>query len=168
MRPKWRMYQICCLMLNINTHHLYLNRLLISRLYTEFLLEPEQTWNIHIKQSPHIDVETLLFQGVQAGRSGSGSTVISWMVDDDNSVVKYCQDNIVTIFVPGDSEDSVTDDSGDTEGAAELEIVASNTLRLRIVPCQDISGGPNALIKPPLGPAHNITVSSLHRDHNNH
>ena len=91
------------------------------------------------------------------------------MVDDDNSVVKYCQDNIVTIFVPGDSEDSVTDDSGDTEGAAELEIVASNTLRLRIVPCQDISGGPNnALIMPPLGPAHNITVSSLHRDHNNH
>ena len=98
----------------------------------------------YIKRSPHIDVETLLFQGVQAGRSGSGSTVISWMVDDDNSVVKYCQDNIVTIFVPGDSEDSVTDDSGDTEGAAELEIVASNTLRLRIVPCQDISGGPHS------------------------
>ena len=37
MRPGWRMYQICCLILNINTHHLYLNRLLISRLYTEFL-----------------------------------------------------------------------------------------------------------------------------------
>ena len=77
-------------------------------------------------------------QGVQAGRSGSGSTVISWMVDDDNSVVKYCQDNIVTIFVPGDSEELGTEDSGDS---AELEIVASNTLRLRIVPCQDISGG---------------------------
>ena len=80
-------------------------------------------------------------QGVQAGRSGSGSTVISWMVDDDNSVVKYCQDNIVTIFVPGDSEERGTDDSGGSEAAAELEIVASNTLRLRIVPCQDISGG---------------------------
>ena len=80
-------------------------------------------------------------QGVQAGRSGSGSTVISWMVDDDNSVVKYCQDNIVTIFVPGDSEELGTDDSGGSEAAAELEIVASNTLRLRIVPCQDISGG---------------------------
>ena len=84
----------------------------------------------------------LCFQGVQAGRSGSGSTVISWMVDDDNSVVKYCQDNIVTIFVPGDSEDPGTEDSGGSETAAELEIVASNTLRLRIVPCQDISGGP--------------------------
>ena len=64
------------------------------------------------------------------------------MVDDDNSVVKYCQDNIVTIFVPGDSEDPGTEDSSGSEAATELEIVASNTLRLRIVPCQDISGGP--------------------------
>ena len=42
-------------------------------------------------------------QAVQAGgeTEGGGSTVISWVVDDDNSVVKYCQDNIVTIFVPG-------------------------------------------------------------------
>ena len=42
-------------------------------------------------------------QAVQAGgeTNGGGSTVISWVVDDDNSVVKYCQDNIVTIFVPG-------------------------------------------------------------------
>ena len=98
---------------------------------------------------------------MQAGRSGSGSTVISWMVDDDNSVVKYCQDNIVTIFVPGDSEDLVTEDSGGTEAAAELEIVASNTLRLRIVPCQDISGGPSALIMPPL--ELQLTISPYHR-----
>ena len=162
------MYQICCLILNINTHHLYLNRLLISRLYTEFLLVARTNME-YIKQRPHeVMLKPSYFQGVQAGRSGSGSTVISWMVDDDNSVVKYCQDNIVTIFVPGDSEDSITEDSGDTEGAAELEIVASNTLRLRIVPCQDISGGPNALIMPPLEPAHNITISSLNRDHNNH
>ena len=142
MRPGWRMYQICCLILNINTHHLYLNRLLISRLYTEFLYEPEQTWNT-LNQPATINpfLKPFYLQGVQAGRSGSGSTVISWMVDDDNSVVKYCQDNIVTIFVPGDSEELGTDDSGGSEAAAELEIVASNTLRLRIVPCQDISGG---------------------------
>ena len=56
--------------------------------------------------------------------------MISWVVDDDNSVVKYCQDNIVTIFVPGDNEDSNEDD----EGCAALAIVANNTLRLRIVP----------------------------------
>ena len=92
---------------------------------------------------------------MQAGRSGSGSTVISWMVDDDNSVVKYCQDNIVTIFVPGDPMDLDTGGSGGTEG--ELEIVANNTLRLRIVPCQEISGGPNK-----------ATISPYHRDHNNH
>ena len=136
------MYQICCLILNINTHHLYLNRLLISRLYTEFLYEPEQTWNtLNPTATINPFLKPFYLQGVQAGRSGSGSTVISWMVDDDNSVVKYCQDNIVTIFVPGDSEELGTDDSGGSEAAAELEIVASNTLRLRIVPCQDISGG---------------------------
>ena len=97
----------------------------------------------YIKSTAAINpfLKPFYLQGVQAGRSGSGSTVISWMVDDDNSVVKYCQDNIVTIFVPGDSEELGTDDSGGSEAAAELEIVASNTLRLRIVPCQDISGG---------------------------
>ena len=70
-------------------------------------------------------------QAVQAGGEGGGSTVISWVVDDDNSVVKYCQDNIVTIFVPGDNEEANEDDD---EGCAALAIVANNTLRLRIVP----------------------------------
>ena len=68
-------------------------------------------------------------QGVQAGGESGGSTVISWVVDDDNSVVKYCQDNIVTIFVPGDNDE---DDANDAE--ATIAIVANNTLRLRIVP----------------------------------
>ena len=36
----------------------------------------------------------MLLQGVQAGGEGGGSTVISWVVDDDNSVVKYCQVDI--------------------------------------------------------------------------
>ena len=57
--------------------------------------------------------------------------MISWVVDDDNSVVKYCQDNIVTIFVPGDNEEANEDDD---EGCAALAIDANNTLRLRIVP----------------------------------
>ena len=85
-----------------------------------------------------------LFQAVQAGGDGvggvgSGSTVISWVVDDDNSVVKYCQDNIVTIFVPGSGDSDASDDGNDdTSGGGDttLAIVANNTLRLRIVPCE--------------------------------
>ena len=79
----------------------------------------------------------MCLQGVQAGGGPGGSTVISWVVDDDNSVVKYCQDNIVSIYVPGGSEET----SGDNEENDEdvdipaLAIVANNTLRLRIVPC---------------------------------
>ena len=42
--------------------------------------------------------------------------MISWVVDDDNSVVKYCHNNIVTIYVPGDSETS-----GDNENDDEAE-----------------------------------------------
>ena len=63
--------------------------------------------------------------------------MISWVVDDDNSVVKYCHDNIVTIYVPGDSENSGdNEDNGDDgDDIPALAIVANNTLRLRIVPC---------------------------------
>ena len=77
-------------------------------------------------------------QGVQAGGGGGpgGSTVISWVVDDDNSVVKYCQDNIVSIYVPGGSETSGDNEENDEDGdIPALAIVANNTLRLRIVPC---------------------------------
>ena len=75
-------------------------------------------------------------QGVQAGGGPGGSTVISWVVDDDNSVVKYCQDNIVSIYVPGGSETSGDNDDNDEEAdIPALAIVANNTLRLRIVPC---------------------------------
>ena len=92
-------------------------------------------------------IHVSMFQAVQAGGDGgggggSGSTVISWVVDDDNSVVKYCQDNIVTIFVPGSGDTSdVSDDGGDDTsggcgGDTTLAIVANNTLRLRIVPCE--------------------------------
>lgn len=114
----------------------------ISSVHGIFVVARTNMEYIKPATNQHQSSDPFCFQGVQAGRSGSGSTVISWMVDDDNSVVKYCQDNIVTIFVPGDSEDPGTEDSGGSEAAAELEIVASNTLRLRIVPCQDISGGP--------------------------
>ena len=75
----------------------------------------------------------LLLQGVQ---TGGGSTVISWVVDDDNSVVKYCQNNIVTIYVPGDSDTGADNDNDDeADDIPGLAIVAHNTLRLRIVPC---------------------------------
>ena len=62
-------------------------------------------------------------KAVQAGG------VECWRVDDDKTVVKYCDDNIVHIFVPGD--DTLGDDGGDVTSFA---IVAQNTLRLRIVP----------------------------------
>ena len=78
----------------------------------------------------------MCLQGVQAGGGPGGSTVISWVVDDDNSVVKYCQDNIVSIYVPGGSETSGDNDDNDEEAdIPALAIVANNTLRLRIVPC---------------------------------
>jgi len=93
----------------------------------------------------------LVDKAVQAGGGGvggvgSGSTVISWVVDDDNSVVKYCQDNIVTIFVPGSGDSDASDDGNDdTSGGGDttLAIVANNTLRLRIVPCEPDHLGPN-------------------------
>ena len=65
-------------------------------------------------------------KAVQAGG------VECWRVDDDKTVVKYCDDNIVHIFVPGD--DTLGDDGGDVTSFA---IVAQNTLRLRIVPDKD-------------------------------
>ena len=77
-----------------------------------------------------------MLMSVQGVQTGAGSTVISWVVDDDNSVVKYCHNNIVTIYVPGDSEnggDNENDDEADD--IPGLAIVAHNTLRLRIVPC---------------------------------
>ena len=58
------------------------------------------------------------------------------MVDDDNSVVKYSHNNIVTIYVPGDSETSGDNENDDeADDIPGLAIVAHNTLRLRIVPC---------------------------------
>ena len=79
----------------------------------------------------------MCLQGVQAGGGPGGSTVISWVVDDDNSVVKYCQDNIVSIYVPGGSEETSGDNDENDEDVdiPALAIVANNTLRLRIVPC---------------------------------
>ena len=40
----------------------------------------------------------VMLQGVQAGGEAGGSTVISWVVDDDNSVVKYCQVDILSRY----------------------------------------------------------------------
>ena len=55
-----------------------------------------------------------------------------WIVDTDSTVVKYCDDNIVTITVPGHAA------HGDGQDSMEnLAIVAHNTLRLRIVPGKD-------------------------------
>ena len=55
-----------------------------------------------------------------------------WIVDTDSTVVKYCDDNIVTITVPGHAA------HGDGQDSMEnLAIVAHNTIRLRIVPGKD-------------------------------
>ena len=66
-------------------------------------------------------------KGVQAGG------VECWIVDDDKTVVKYCDDNIVHIFVSGD------DTTADHEDADhhKFAIVAQSTLRLRIAPNTD-------------------------------
>ena len=55
-----------------------------------------------------------------------------WIVDTDSTVVKYCDDNIVTITVPGHAAHGDGKDDIET-----LAIVAHNTLRLRIVPGKD-------------------------------
>merc|ERR1712106_134396 len=70
----------------------------------------------------------------KAAQTGGGSVseVVCWRVDDDKTVVKYCDDNIVHIFVPGDA--AISDADGDVE---TFSIVAHNTLRLRIVPGKD-------------------------------
>ena len=64
-------------------------------------------------------------KSIQAGKC--------WIVDTDSTVVKYCDDNIVTITVPGHAA------HGDGMDAMEtLAIVAHNTLRLRIAPSKDL------------------------------
>ena len=66
-------------------------------------------------------------KGVQAGGGEC------WIVDDDKTVVKYCDDNIVHIFVSGDD----TIDDHEDGNHHKFAIVAQNTLRLRIAPNTD-------------------------------
>ena len=56
-------------------------------------------------------------------------------LDNSVDIDMYRQDNIVTIFVPGDGECEGAGAGAGAEGGPALAIVASNTLRLRIVPC---------------------------------
>ena len=69
---------------------------------------------------------------MQAG--GGADTVVSWVVDEDNTVVKYCDDNIVTIFVPGEGGAGLV---AGAEAGPSLAIIGTNTLRLRIAPGSD-------------------------------